>query len=164
MLPAMFTLAESRLSFPADPGSSPASLPEAVRLTALAIVLTVAGGGCGRQSISVSGTVSVDGRPLAEGGVFLAPFAPDGSGTGGGPVMNGRFLVVGSSRLHPGPFKIDLVAFRETGRMLHDTQRGDVPERIPVPLTSILPEIIELHPGENTIAITAYSASGDQPR
>lgn len=164
MLVAIIDRAENRGSIAAASSPDPAFLPESVRFAALAILLAVVVGGCGRQSLFISGTVSVDGRPLADGAVFLDPVTPDGSGTGGGPVTNGRFLIVGGSRIHPGRFKINLVAFSETGRMLRDTQRGNVPERIPVTLGSILPAMIELRSGENKIDIAANSFSGEQPR
>jgi hypothetical protein len=72
-------------------------------LTAAALVLLV---GCGPGSTaSVSGTVTLNGQPLARGFVSFTPEDGQG-GTAGGDVEAGRYRVAG---LKPGKYRVQVV-------------------------------------------------------
>jgi hypothetical protein len=74
------------------------------RLTWYAIVLAAAGG-CGSSNLSqVSGTVTLNGQPLAKG---LITFSGEssGAGTGGGSIVAGKYSV---KDLPPGKYHVHI--------------------------------------------------------
>jgi hypothetical protein len=73
-----------------------------IRWRAIALVLTAAAAllpGCGSSTATVSGEVTLDGRPVGNGYITFTP--EDGKGPdAGGVIVNGRYSV---SRLPAGP-------------------------------------------------------------
>ena len=82
-------------------------------------LLVVAGGllfaaGCGGEKPIgdiVKGTVTLDGQPLADGRISLAPTDNVGS-TVGGAIKNGKFEV----RIQPGPKSVEITSEKITGK------------------------------------------------
>jgi hypothetical protein len=65
-------------------------------------------GGCGRNSATVSGSVTYEGEPVAEGMVTLLP--ADGKGpSSGGAIVNGRYKV---ENVKPGPKVVKVEAVK----------------------------------------------------
>jgi len=68
-----------------------------MRFRAVAFVLTAAAGllpGCGSATATVSGEVTLDGRPVGSGYITFTP--EDGKGPdAGGPIVDGRYSVSG---------------------------------------------------------------------
>lgn len=75
---------------------------------ALAITLSACSGDpLGRQAIS--GTVKVDGQPLAKGDISIQPL--EGQATsGGGEIFNGKYSVPRELGLVPGKYRIEIHA------------------------------------------------------
>lgn len=100
-------------------------------LVALAALVLLSGcGGDGR--LGVSGTVTVDGEPLASGVISFQPTADNPAHSAGTGIEAGQYQVPASSGLLPGEYLVRIQAFRKTGRMVEDPQFGQVEETVPV--------------------------------
>ena len=94
------------------------------------MLITIGCSGSSRQPIS--GTVTLDGKPLKYGTINFRPDGHAASGSGG-IVLEGNFEIPGDKGLPPGNYKVNVQAFKETGRMIREFP-GDPerPERRPV--------------------------------
>jgi hypothetical protein len=104
-------------------------------VAALAIFVLIVG--CGRKEMPLQGVVTIDGKPLDAGTIQFQ--AKDGSPNGapastGSAVQAGKFQIAGKHGLQPGTYRVNVVGFRLSGRKVHDPQRGDVEERVPLNL------------------------------
>ena len=87
----------------------------------LFIAVTMAAAGCGGASrAGVSGTVTVNGQPLEAGDISFAPVAPQGGPTAGAAIVRGRYKVSAEQGLLPGEYKVQVHAFRGTGKKTWD--------------------------------------------
>ncbi len=105
-------------------------------LTAIACL-----GGCFRHGDqkTVSGTVTVDGKPLAVGTINFRPAKARTGPSSGGAIQEGKFYISTTKGLQPGKYRVIVQAFRETGRIIHDMLKGDVPERVPIVFAQTMP-------------------------
>jgi len=72
----------------------------------LATLLVLAAAGCGSsQTASLSGTVTLNGEPLAKGHISFTP-DDDQGGTAGADVENGRYQI---ANLKPGTYHVQIV-------------------------------------------------------
>ena len=79
--------------------------------------------------------MTVDGQPLDAGTIQLQPSSPIGAN-----VCNEFGFLCASRKVSdsgqpwssPCAYRVTLVGFRRTGRMIHDHQRGDIEERVPI--------------------------------
>jgi hypothetical protein len=113
--------------------------------------------GCGGNLASVSGTVSLNGKPIEEGSINFIPI--DGTtGAGSGAVITkGKYYIAAARGVAVGRNRIELRAFINTGRQVVDptAQPGTMTaERVP----AFPPEyndkstlVKEVHWGSNTI-------------
>ena len=103
-----------------------------LRNAAFALLFLVLAG-CSRDGrMAASGTVTLDGKPLENGGITFQP-APGSDGhSAGGQIANGRFQLAANHGLKPGKYLVIVQAFKLTGRMVKDPQRGKVPEMVAV--------------------------------
>jgi hypothetical protein len=88
------------------------------KILAIACVWAV---GCSGDSRSeVSGVVRLNGQPIEQGSINFIPI--DGNlGPGAGAVIeNGKYHIPRSSGVTPGRNRVELRAFRETGRKVQD--------------------------------------------
>jgi hypothetical protein len=100
----------------------------------LAMLLTAAATGCfGPNAASVSGTVTLDGQPLAGGNVSFHPDGGSGAPAYGQSDANGRYsLSTGSDTgLAPGMYVAVVVATKEPPQP-YDAKGGEIP---PIPIT-----------------------------
>jgi len=73
--------------------------------------------GCNRSArLPVSGTVTVDGQPLASGEIAFAPAAPGQGNTAGAAIERGKYSISAEQGLLPGDYKVSIHAFRGTGK------------------------------------------------
>ena len=80
----------------------------------------------------VTGTVTLDGVPLDYG---IINFRPQGhaAASSGSVVTKGKFKIPGDKGLQPGNYKVNIQAFKETGRMAQGLPgEPERPERVPV--------------------------------
>jgi len=90
--------------------------------------------GCSRNTnrLAVSGTVTIDGRPLASGLISFQALENTVSGTGTA-IEQGRYELPAQRGLLPGKYRVIIQGFRETGRVIKDPQIGkDIPEIVPI--------------------------------
>jgi hypothetical protein len=90
--------------------------------------------GCANDGrVGVVGNVTLDGKPLDTAAISFRP-APGHTGpTAGGQVNKGVFQIDAQHGLLPGKYLVVVQAFRNTGRMVNDPQRGkQVPEQVRV--------------------------------
>lgn len=66
----------------------------------------------------ISGSVKVDGQPLADGTITLYPNGP--GTTCGGKVIDGRFELPQELGPTPGNYRVEIVAYRATGKTEFD--------------------------------------------
>jgi len=97
----------------------------------LFLALLTAGCNDGNGRMTVSGTVQLDGKPLAAGSIFFR--SADGQGnSAGGPVKDGQFNLPASHGMMPGKYAVSIQTFRKTGRKAPDPMLGARAERLPV--------------------------------
>lgn len=107
------------------------SLPGAALLSALAVLTLVGCGPAGPRKIKISGTVTLDGSPLAEGNVVFIPLDP-ALGAAGGQITAGDFTL----ETYPGPHRVEVYADKKESRPI----RPDDPPELAFVLTSLIPE------------------------
>lgn len=98
------------------------------------IGLLIVAAGCSRGDgrVAVSGTVTLDGAPLASGAINFRPAEGLQANSAGARIENGRFELPADAGLLPGTYTVVIMAMKETGRMVDDEQRGKIPETVPV--------------------------------
>jgi len=97
----------------------------AVFLTAGVLAFAVGCGGSGIERVEVSGTITLDGKPVESGSVLLIPL--EGGPTAGKAFTGGEFHIAESDGPSPGPYRVEITAFRGTGEMIPD---GDFPDKL----------------------------------
>lgn len=93
-----------------------------IRRDVLAFAVLVVSAGCGRsiETASISGRVTFDGQPVANGTIAFLPV--DGKGpTAGAVIANGAYAV---AKLTPGPKLVRIEAFAE--QVAFPRSRGDM--------------------------------------
>lgn len=83
--------------------------------------------GCGGdQRQSLTGTVTLDGQPLAEGSITFMPQAGTTSPSAGANITEGRFSISAEKGLLPGVFRVEITAKRKTGEQVMSDTAGMV--------------------------------------
>ena len=111
-----------------------ASFPKAwIGLAASGLLMALCWG-CGSSSgrQAVTGVVTLDGKPLASGSIHFQPLPGLKAPSAGAPIENGRFSIPAAQGLLPGEYQVSIIGMQETGRMVQDEQKGQVPELAPI--------------------------------
>lgn len=111
-------------------------------LLGIVVLPTVLACSSGNHLSSVMGTVSIDGKPVDNGTIHFQSSASSKS-SGGATVSNGSFALSGDDQLQPGEYKVAVQAYRKTGRVFNDPQKGKVEVTEPMPLTDS-PQTVQL--------------------
>lgn len=78
--------------------------------------------GCGNsesERVPVSGTITLDGKPLASGAIS---FLPVGRGTSAGTtIFNGEFSITRASGPSPGRYRVEIDSYETTGEKIPDS-------------------------------------------
>jgi len=121
------------------------------RVALLAIALFVLLAGCsGNRTAQVTGTVSVDGRPLEKGSISFIP--ADGKGaTAGSEIKDGKYTV---SKVSPGTVMVQIRYPKVTGKTkLYDTPdsptRDTLTEGLPKKYNDNTELRFDVQPGKN---------------
>ncbi|MDB5310792.1 MAG: hypothetical protein JWO38_4994 [Gemmataceae bacterium] len=86
----------------------------------LACICLAAPGCSGDNRSEVSGTVSLNGRPIEEGSINFIPVEGNqGPGTGG-IIRDGKYHIPRANGVTAGKNRVEVRAFRETGRKVQD--------------------------------------------
>src|SRR5688572_1964913 len=76
----------------------------------------------------VSGTVSVGGKPVDTGTIHFRPAGDSNSKGAGALIEGGKFTLAENEAITAGTYNVVIQAFFNTGRIVKDPQKGDVPE------------------------------------
>ncbi len=124
-----------------------------------AALITVAALGCGGDGLgraSVSGTVTVDGVPLAEGGLALIPATGTTGPSAGATIQDGEYFIPFDKGPVPGRYRVEIKAMRKTGRQIVDEHQpppnnllDEVEQYIPATYNAESTLSIEVAPGKN---------------
>lgn len=109
----------------------PATTMQRILLAILAGALLTNAGGCGGERIerrAVSGSVQLDGQPLADGTIIFTPL--DQGPSAGGKIANGAFTLTEERGPSPGKYRVEISAYRPTGKTERDAATGET-----IPLT-----------------------------
>jgi len=125
---------------------------------ALGVVVLVVGCGAeeGPERAAVSGTVNIDGEPLAEGAISFLPAEGTEGPTAGGTIEGGKFDIPKSNGVVVGKNRVEITANRKTGRQVPDAGKpGSMRDEV---VSAIAPEfnrkstLVEtIKSGENTL-------------
>lgn len=94
------------------------------RITWIAVcglgLLLLAGCGQASQRADLEGTVTLDGKPLAEGRIKFIPQPDTGGPSAGAKIAEGRFSIARAKGIFPGMFRVEITASRKTGRKVEN--------------------------------------------
>lgn len=118
----------------ARPGGTKVALP----LTfALAIAVSFVMPGCGDEGPArqpVSGTITLDGKPLASGSITFAPL--EGTTAATAEVRDGTYGVGQSEGLAPGRYQVEISAVEPTGKRI---EHPDLPSELIDEVRNLIP-------------------------
>jgi hypothetical protein len=112
--------------------------------------------GCGDGKAEVSGTVSLDGTPIEEGAINFIPIDGTRGPGAGAAIRDGKYHIPRSMGVTPGKNRVELRAFRNTGRKVKDPTgpRGAMTEErtqvFPLEYNDQSTLTREVSPGSNT--------------
>ncbi len=102
-------------------------------LVVCACLLAVAPGcGAGNKLTDVRGSVTIDNAPVESGTIHFQSKAAGKASSAGAAIKDGSFQLSSRLGLTPGEYEVSVQAFRKTGRIVNDPQRGKVPETMPI--------------------------------
>ena len=101
------------------------------RLLLLATILWVSVAlGCSSSSrIAVTGTVTLDDKPLEIGAISFCPAAGNPNCSAGGSIHDGQFELAAAHGLVAGKYVVTIQTYKKTGRMIKDPKLGKVAEQ-----------------------------------
>ena len=88
--------------------------------TQAAILLCAALGCSGDDRTEVSGTVTLNGQPVAEGAITFIPIDGNKGAGAGATIADGKYHIPRSAGVAAGKNRVELRAFRETGKKVQD--------------------------------------------
>src|SRR5262249_17109066 len=110
----------------------------------LAGALVVAAGGCGSSNRGAGrGGGGVNGAPLKEGQISFVPLDVKQGPTAGAGIVDGEYQIDASQGPVAGEYKVELVAFRKTGKKTWDGM-GD--EKAPANQKNYVEEVVPFIP------------------
>lgn len=101
--------------------------PSFFRWFTLSLILTVAGCG-GSDRSPISGTVTLDGQPVAVGSISFRPTKGTKGNTAGAAIVDGKYTVAAERGLAPGEYAVQVETYYKTGKKFNDPQKGIVDE------------------------------------
>jgi hypothetical protein len=131
---------------------------QTVAATVIAALLAVQATGCGGDNLpreGVSGSVSVEGKPLKSGVITFVPNGPDIPTQGGASIVDGKYSIPRAQGLVPGKYKVVLSSGEGTPEKKVDTT-NDMPGMPPVPAKEVIPPQY----GANTVLEANVTAGG----
>lgn len=105
----------------------------AILLLTLLGISSLSACGSSNQLSKFAGIVSVDGNPVESGTIHFQSHASSKS-SGGAAVVDGSFQIISKDGFEPGEYDVVLQAYRKTGHILNDPQKGRVEATTSIPL------------------------------
>lgn len=88
-------------------------------------------GGDGVERSAVSGSVTLNGEPVEQGMILFSPLGEGPSA--GGNIEQGQYKIEGDRGPSPGNYRVEIRAYRGTGRTTHDAASGTTQEvKVPI--------------------------------
>ncbi len=83
--------------------------------------------GCskGDGRVAISGTVTVDGKPLESAAITFQPVDIHSARGSGGAILHGKFTLPAHQGLTPGEYAVKVLLSEPTGRTYHHPERGE---------------------------------------
>lgn len=102
-------------------------------MAGLAALATVFGCGPGGGTpASLSGQVTYDGEPVAEGNIRLMPLGETGGAGGASKITGGSYQIPADEGMVAGEYRVVITANRSTGKMVPGADgEGEVEETVP---------------------------------
>ncbi len=104
-----------------------------MRLIALfvCILLTIAGCGATSGSQAISGSVTLDDKPLATGSILFTPLDGTPGDAASGEINDGKFSIPAASGPHVGKHRVEIRALRKSGKKVQKpfAPEGELVER-----------------------------------
>jgi hypothetical protein len=89
--------------------------------------------GCARDDrLAVSGTVTLDGKPLKEAIINFAPVDGAAAHSSGAAILDGEFTIPAEQGIKPGKYRVTIQGVEDTGRTVRDPTMGDIAYKIPI--------------------------------
>jgi hypothetical protein len=99
-------------------------------VTVLCLACLLGCDGRTRQRMALEGTVTFDKKPLAEGNIRLLSAAGADAMIVGGAITAGRFEIPANEGAWPGKYRVEIRAFRETGKRAQERSMREVDESV----------------------------------
>jgi len=127
-------------------------------LVCAAVLAVLAAPGCGGGTVSVSGTVTLDGQALESGQILFVPVDTSKGQSAGATIQNGKFDVQGAAPPLPGSYRVEITSKKKTGRQIPagspsppGTMIDETKEAVPAKYNTNSTLRQELKPGANTL-------------
>ena len=93
------------------------------------IMLITIAAGCGGdvRRASIHGTVSVNGKPLADGTIAFVPSGDNKGPAAGATIVNGSYKVLQENGPFVGTNQVKIISFKPSGRMIPDIRNPGGP-------------------------------------
>jgi hypothetical protein len=92
----------------------------------LFVVLCISLSGCGGEKrLPITGSVTVDGTPLAKGYVIFIPDSGTPGPTAGADIVDGVYEVDASKGVFEGKFKVEINGWRDSDKTYEDSVTGE---------------------------------------
>lgn len=113
---------------------------------------------CGSGELPIDGKILVDEAPMESGTVWFDPVDQTGGAGAGGMVEAGVLQLPTDHGLAAGKYRVTATAFKKTGKIIQDYQRGQVEEMVQLPLSDS-PQEIELTPEAASDLVIKFTTS-----
>ena len=84
------------------------------------LLIGICAAGCSNPLAEVSGTVTLNGQPVSEGAINFIPVEGTQGAGAGATIRDGKYQVPAASGVTPGKNRVELRAFRSTGKKVKD--------------------------------------------
>ena len=119
--------------------------------------------GCGPGASSLTGGVTLDGQPLADGSLLLTPVDMNKGTAAGCEIKGGKYALSGAQAPAPGKYKAEVHANRKSGKQVQKAmgQKGEMMDEL---VEAVAPRFnkateltVEVKPGANTADFAVFS-------
>ena len=116
--------------------------------------------GCGTDGrVGISGTVTLDGKPVSGGAVNFSPCTGQRGNSSGAGIEDGSFEIPAKRGLLPGKYVVTFQLFQLTGRKERDPATGAITDQIlPVDLGPGASQEVTIEDGSNDLSFQLTSS------
>jgi hypothetical protein len=97
----------------------------------LAVLAGCGGGNSGLQKVIVSGTVTLDGSPIADGNVRFYPIEGTKGAVSGGPIHDGVYAAHGKGGVPVGRHRVEIQAYRPAKGQPASSEGASIEQYLP---------------------------------